>query len=115
MLILFTVTLLFTLSSIRSLYDNVKMTHVHPLAVTCASKMIVVLVTAMHRSMKDVSLSYDKEERDRNVAIVSSDEEEICKMFTKWLSAEGHKVKSALDGEEALKLVEKERFDVVLL
>ena len=28
--------------------------------------------------------------------LVVDDEEEICKMFTKWLSTKGHQVKSAL-------------------
>ncbi len=81
LLLLFTVILLFTLNTIHSLYDNVKMTHDHPLVVTRASTMIAALVTAMHRSMKDVSLSYDKEERDRYVDIVSNDEIEAMRQY----------------------------------
>jgi len=49
-----------------------------------------------------------------NVLVVD-DEEEICKILTKWLSAEGHTVKSALDGEKALQQVKEEHFDVVFL
>jgi len=36
-------------------------------------------------------------------------------MFTKWLSTEGHKVKSVSTGENALNLFMKEHFDVVFL
>ncbi len=36
-------------------------------------------------------------------------------MFTKWLSAEGHKVKSSTTGKKALDLVKKESFDIVFL
>lgn len=43
--------------------------------------MIEVLVVAMHRSMKDVALSYDKEDRDRYIAIVNDDEEEALLQF----------------------------------
>lgn len=64
LILLFIVTILIVLSSINSLDENVQKTHDHPLAVTRASKVIEVLVTSMHRSMKDVSFSADKEERD---------------------------------------------------
>jgi PAS domain S-box-containing protein len=47
--------------------------------------------------------------------LVVDDEEGICQMFTKWLSAEGHRVKTALNGKKALNLFKKERFDVVFL
>jgi len=47
--------------------------------------------------------------------LVIDDEEEILKMFTKWLSAEGHQVKSVLTGEKAIGLVKKESFDIVFL
>ena len=80
-LILFTGTIIFAIRSIHSLYDNVIKTHDHPLAVTRASTKIEVMVASMHRSMKDVSLSYDKEERGRYIAFVSSDEEEALRQF----------------------------------
>lgn len=49
-----------------------------------------------------------------NVLVVD-DEKYICKMVEKWLSLEGHTVKSALTGNKALALVEKEYFHVVFL
>ncbi len=80
-LILFAGTIIFAIQSIHSLYDNVIKTHDHPLAVTRASTKIEVMVASMHHSMKDVSLSYDKEERGRYIAFVSSDEEEALRQF----------------------------------
>lgn len=80
-LILFTGTIIFAIQSIHSLYDNVRKTRDHPLAVTRASIKIEVMVTSMHRSMKDVSLSYDKAERDKHIAIVSKAEEEALRQF----------------------------------
>jgi len=47
--------------------------------------------------------------------LVVDDEEEICRMFTKWLSSEGHRVKSALTGKKAIDLVKKKHFDIVFL
>jgi len=47
--------------------------------------------------------------------LVVDDEEDICKMFEKWLSLEGHRVQSALTGKKAIDLVKKEHFDVVFL
>jgi len=49
-----------------------------------------------------------------NILIVD-DEEEICKMFTKWLSLDGHRVKSALTGKGAIDLVREESFNFVFL
>ncbi len=48
-------------------------------------------------------------------ALVVDDDEGMCKMFTKWLSGEEHRVKSASTGDKALDLVKKEYFDVVFL
>ena len=50
----------------------------------------------------------------KNILIVD-DEEEICKMFTKWLSLDGHRVKSALTGRDAVDLIKKDSFNVVFL
>ncbi|MBA7510316.1 Transcriptional regulatory protein TcrA [subsurface metagenome] len=47
--------------------------------------------------------------------LVMDDEEEICKIFINWLSAEGHKVKSVLTGREAIELVKNEYFNVAFL
>ena len=47
--------------------------------------------------------------------LVVDDEEDICKMFTKWLSLDGHRAKSALKGQEAIDLVKKDSFDFVFL
>ncbi len=49
-----------------------------------------------------------------NILIVD-DEEEICKMFTKWLSLDGHRLKSALTGKGAIDLVREESFNFVFL
>lgn len=49
-----------------------------------------------------------------NVLVVD-DEKEICKMFTKFLSIKGHRVKSALTGKRAIKLVRRKYFDYVFL
>jgi len=50
----------------------------------------------------------------KNILIVD-DEEEICKMFTKWLSLDGHRVKYALTGRDAVDLAKKDSFNVVFL
>lgn len=47
--------------------------------------------------------------------LVVDDEEEICKMFKKWLSLEGHRVRSVLTGDRAINLVKKKYFDIVFL
>ncbi len=47
--------------------------------------------------------------------LVMDDEEEICKIFINWLSAKGHRVKSALTGREAIELVKNEYFNVAFL
>lgn len=36
-------------------------------------------------------------------------------MLRKWLSSEGHRVKSVLTGKRALNLIRKEYFDIVFL
>jgi len=47
--------------------------------------------------------------------LVVDDEQDICKMFTKWLSLDGHRAKSALKGQEAIDLVKKDSFNFVFL
>lgn len=47
--------------------------------------------------------------------LVVDDEEDICKIFRKWLSSEGHRVETVLEGRKALSLLGKEPFDVVFL
>jgi DNA-binding NtrC family response regulator len=47
--------------------------------------------------------------------LVVDDEENICKMLTKWLSLEEHRVKSALTRQEALDLMSKDYFNFVFL
>ena len=47
--------------------------------------------------------------------LVVDDEKEICRMFTKWLSLEGHRVKSVLTGKKAVKRVKKKYYDIVFL
>ena len=47
--------------------------------------------------------------------LVVDDEEEICRIFAKWLSSGEHRVESALSGKEAIDLVKKKYFDIVFL
>jgi PAS domain S-box-containing protein len=69
---------------------------------------------AEKRIVKEKRKVKAKKTKPRSVLVVD-DEEEICKMFMKWLSTEGHNVKSALTGKKALDLVKKESFDIVFL
>lgn len=55
-----------------------------------------------------------KKRQSLNILIVD-DEQEICKMFTKWLSLENHRTKSALTGKKAINLIKKKYFDIVFL
>ncbi len=66
------------------------------------------------RVVKEKTMPKAKKTKPRSVLIVD-DEEEICKMLTKWLSVEGHKVESSTTGKKALDLVKKESFDIVFL
>ncbi len=43
------------------------------------------------------------------------DEPNICRMLEKWLSADGHKVKSVQTGRKAINLVKKEYYNLVFL
>ncbi len=47
--------------------------------------------------------------------LVVDDEEEICKIFTKWLSLDGHRARYVLKGQEAIDLVKKDNFNFVFL
>ncbi len=78
-----------------------------------------VRLPAQIEDVKDRIVEEKKTVRIENIKpmniLVLDDEEEICKMLTMWLSAEGHKVKSELSGEKGLNLFKKENFNVVLL
>ncbi|MQY60960.1 response regulator, partial [bacterium] len=63
---------------------------------------------------KDEKRGEDRDHRPLSILAVD-DEEEICKMFTKWLSLDGHRVKSALTGRDAVDLIKKDSFNVVFL
>ncbi len=81
---------------------------------TFTIRLPVNAVKAKKRTVKEKKKT--KAEKTKTVKILAvDDEEEICKMLTKWLSVEGHKVKSALTGRTAISLVKKELFDVVFL
>jgi CheY-like chemotaxis protein len=56
-----------------------------------------------------------KRKLDPQSILVVDDEKAICQMFRKWLSSEGHKVKSELTGRKAINLVRREWFDIVFL
>lgn len=47
--------------------------------------------------------------------LVVEDEQELNDLYVQLLEAEGHKVSSALDGKDAMKLLSEGGFDVVLL
>jgi DNA-binding NtrC family response regulator len=47
--------------------------------------------------------------------LVVDDEKEICRLLFKFLSSEGHRVKTAISGREAINLIKKENFDYVFL
>ena len=47
--------------------------------------------------------------------LVVDDEPEVCNMLKKFLTKKGHEVFTALNGEEALSLVKKERPHMILL
>lgn len=55
-----------------------------------------------------------KKTMSMNVLVVD-DEEEICKMFTKFLTADGHKTKAVATGRKAINQVKKEFYDFVFL
>ena len=69
---------------------------------------------AEERIAKDEKRKENRESLPLNILTVD-DEEEICKMFMKWLSLKGLRVKSASTGKRALQLVNKEKFDFVFL
>jgi len=81
---------------------------------TLTVKLPVKVEKAKERIVKKKRKLKAEKTKPMNVLVVD-DEEGICRMFTKWLSAEGHKVKSTLTGEKALQQVKKEQFDVVFL
>lgn len=54
------------------------------------------------------------EDKKRKILVVD-DEQEIVNMLKEFLSLKGYTVKSALSGEEALSILEKEQTDLILL
>lgn len=47
--------------------------------------------------------------------LVVDDEEEICRMLIRYLTIENHKVRAVNSGKEAIKIVNREEFDFILL
>ena len=47
--------------------------------------------------------------------LVVDDEFEICEVLNKFLQSKGHKVKTTQSGKEALRLINNEKMDIVLL
>ncbi|MBT6563346.1 MAG: PAS domain S-box protein [Candidatus Scalindua sp.] len=57
----------------------------------------------------------EQEANEKNLYIlVVDDEEEICNILNKFLSKSGHKVKTVNNGADAIEIVIKEEFDLVL-
>jgi len=81
---------------------------------TVTVKLPIVAFYGKEKKLMDKKIRGQKELKTRNFLAVD-DEEEICQMIAKWLSEEGHKVKYAMTGNEAIALVRKEFFDLVLL
>ena len=80
-LFLFVITIAVSLNSIWKLMDNVELTQDHPLTVTRAVTEIEVLTTSIHRSMKDVVLSINKNERAYYLSLVEEDEKKVLAHF----------------------------------
>jgi len=81
---------------------------------TFTIRLPVTIEKTKERVVKEKRKAKAEKTKPMNVLVVD-DEEEISKMMEKWLSAEGHEVKSALTGEKALEQVKKEHFDVIFL
>ncbi len=69
------------LDNIQLLRQNVEMTHDHPLTVTKAAVKIEFLITAIHRSMKNVTLSSSHKSRAEYIRIVEQNESAILEQF----------------------------------
>ncbi len=79
--VLFITIGIIALQNIDSLHKNIQMTHDHPLTVTRATLKIETLVITMHRSMKDVTLSRSKTQRDTYLSIVAENEASALEQF----------------------------------
>lgn len=97
-LLLFVSMIIYSLQSIYSLEQHVQMTYDHPLTVTRAVIKIEVGIIAIHRSMKDVALSFSREERDKYISVVQLSEKDALIQFdivlTQILGEEGQKLAS---------------------
>lgn len=80
-LLLFVGTIIYSLQSIHSLEQHVQMTHDHPLPVTRAVIKIEVDIMTIHRSMKDVVLSVNGEERAKYISVVQQSEKNALSQF----------------------------------
>jgi DNA-binding NtrC family response regulator len=47
--------------------------------------------------------------------LIVDDEEEICLLLAKYLTLLGHRVHHVLSGEDAIRIVRQQRFDIVFL
>lgn len=55
------------------------------------------------------------EEERKNTILIVDDDEQVLKSLKIWLKNEGFKIETAADRDQALKIVEKKKIDVVLL
>ena len=78
-LVLFFLAGIFAVREVAVLSDNARKISDHPLAVTRAVLEAKNGITAMHRSMKDVSTAVDAKERNKYVAIVDAYEKKAFK------------------------------------
>jgi len=81
---------------------------------TVTVKLPIVTSYGREKKPTDKKIRGQKELKARNFLAID-DEEEICRMITKWLCAEGHKVRFVLSGKKAIEQVRKEFFDFIFL
>lgn len=66
----------------------------------------------------DVTIKENSKEGRINLEkriLLADDEPSILDVCTRYLEREGYNIKTAADGEEAIKLWEQEKFDLIIL
>ena len=80
-LLLFVIVCLYALNNVYHIYDHIKTTIDHPLVVTTITEKIGTQITSMHRHMKDVSISENKQEKDEYINLVNEEEQNVINNF----------------------------------
>lgn len=63
---------------------------------------------------KELGMGEDHKTKSLNILVVD-DEEDICRMFEKWLTLERHRIETASTGRKALNLIKKKDYHTVFL